>query len=471
MNAKIRCAAAVALAAAAAAAAPTRALFFFDTEEYTDPKSSDAIVSIANMLAEEGVRGHFAFVGYLAKKLVDWRRTDVMDALKPHLIGTQTLYHSLHPNINEKTDIADFDEAYRRAAADEWLGIGMIAAALGREANEIMCAVMPGPSHSYVAFYLYADMGIPFFGGCGPVFRDGRHGEIWYCNQRHLPYSAEGAGGIHLEHFLSPAKDEDAWIARQLETIAKLDTVTFYMHPHMAIKAKHPDGFNWDRRNMTPYGKWVAPPDRDPLVTAEYYVRLRKFVRRLKADPRFEITDCSRLLAAQKPRAAITRAEVPAIRAALEKSLGPVETPASWSVADCFQAAVRLMRGEKEYVPGKVYGFLERPVGVAAPVTVKAAALREAAKGVSLVRFLPPCIDVGGVRLGAADFMFAALEAIETGAEEVKVTPREQLGDLKALMPGLDGYTTKGKWRYMTSYEDRYLSDRLRLQLWTLRYE
>ena len=136
MNAKTRCAAIVALVAVAAAAAPTRALFFFDTEEYTDPKSSDAIVSIANMLTEEGVCGHFAFVGYLAKRLVDWRRTDVMDALKPHLIGTQTLYHSLHPNINEKTDIADFDEAYRRAAADEWLGIGMIAAALGREAND-----------------------------------------------------------------------------------------------------------------------------------------------------------------------------------------------------------------------------------------------------------------------------------------------------------------------------------------------
>ncbi len=460
-----------ALLAASATAAPTQALFFFDTEEYTDPKSSDAIVSIANMLSEEGVRGHFAFVGYLAKKLVDWRRTDVMDALKPHLIGTQTLYHSLHPNINEKTDIADFDEAYRLAAADEWLGIGMIAAALGREANEIMCAVMPGPSHSYVAFYLYADMGIPFFGGCGPVFRDGRHGQIWYCNQRHLPYSAEGAGGIHLEHFMYPAKDEEAWIAKQLDNIAKLDTVTFYMHPHMAIKAKHPDGFNWDKRNMTPYGKWVAPPNRDPLKTAEYYVRLRRFVRRLKTDPRFEITDCQHLLATQKPRVAITRAEVPAIRAALLNSLAPVESPASWCVADCFQAAVKLLRDEKEHQPGKVYGFLEMPSGVSAPVKVKAAALKEAARKISLKRFLPTSIDVGGVNIGPADFMLAALEVLESGADEVTVEPRGQLGDVKALMPGLDGYTTKGKWRYMPSYEDRYLSDRLRYQLWTLRYE
>jgi len=463
-------AAALVCAALNAGAAQTKALFFFDTEEYTDPRSSDAIVSIANMLHEEGVRGHFAFVGYLAKKLVDWRRIDVLDALKPHLIGSQTLYHSLHPNINEKTDIADFDEAYRRAAADEWLSTGMIAAALGREANELVCAVMPGPSHSYVAFYLYADMGIPFFGGCGPVFRDGRHGEVWYCNQRHLPYSAEGNDGIHLESFFWKGWDEK-WLDKKLDAIAKLDTVTFYMHPHMAVKAQHPDGFNWDGRNMTPYGKWVAPPDRDPLDTAQYYVNLRRFVRKLKADPRFEITDCSRLLASQKPRKPITRADIPLIRAALEKRLGPVEEPASWSVADCFQAAVRLLRGEKEYIPGKVYGFLDHPAGVEKATAVEVAALEKAAAKMDLGRFLPTSLDVGGTAVGPADFMFAAFAAMETGAREVTVTPRDQLGDVKALMPGLDGYTTKGKWKYMPSYEDRYLSDRLRWQLWTLRYE
>ena len=449
---------------------PTKALLFFDTEEYTTNRTSDAIVDIARMLTEEGVRGHFAFVGYLAKKLVDWRRIDVIDALKPHLIGTQTLYHSLHPNINEKSDIADFDEAYRRVAADEWLSAGMIAAALGREANELICSVMPGPSHSYVALYLYADMGIPFFGGGGSSFRDGRHGEIWYCNQRHLPYSAEGDRGIHLECFLRKGWDE-RFIASRLDDLAERDTVTFYMHPHMAICAAHPDGFNWSKRNMTPYGKWVTPPFRDPMVTAEFYVHLRRFVRRLKSDPRFELTDCERLLAEQKPRRAITRAEVPALRAALLNRLAPVEAPASWCVADAFQAAVRLLRGEPEYRPGKVYGFLSRPVGVSVPGRVSADDLRRVAARIDLTRFLPTSIAVGDVRIGPADFMFAALETLESGAAEVMVEPREQLGDLKTLMPGLVDFTTRGKWQYMNSYRDEYLSERLRCQLWTLRYE
>ena len=78
---------------------------------------------------------------------------------------------------------------------------------------------------------------------------------------------------------------------------------------------------------------------------------------------------------------------------------------------------------------------------------------------------------VGGTDLGAADFLVAALEALETGADEVRVGPREQLGDVARLLPGLAGFTTRGKWRYAEDYEDRYLSDRLRLQLWTLRYE
>ena len=455
-------------AASFAADAPTKALLFFDTEDYTDPRSSDAIASIANLLHEEGVRGHFAFVGYLAKKLVDWRRFDVIDSLRPHLIGTQTLYHTLHPNINEKTDIADFDEAYRRAAADEWLSAGMISAALGREADELVCSVLPGPSHSYVALYLYADMGIPFFGGGGNAFRDGRHGEIWYCNQRHLPYSG-GKAGLPLEALLEGWDEE--MVDAKLDAISKADVVTFFMHPHMAVKSRHPDGYNWNGRNMTPYGEWVAPPDRDPMATDEFYLSLRRFVRKVKADLRFEFTDCARLLAEQKPRRPIVAADIPAIRAALEKRLAPVEAPGSWCVADCFQAAVRLLRGEPSYEPAKVYGFLERPRGVSAPMTLRTSDLRRAAAEIDLGRFLPPQISVGGASIGPADFMFAAFAALETGAREVAVSPREQLGDVGSLMPGLESLSTKGMWRYMPSYEDRYLSERLRLQLWTLRYE
>ena len=138
-HAKILRSVLLAAALSAAAAEPTKVVFFFDTEDFIQPRSSDAIRDMANVLAAEGVKGHFAMVGYLGKKLVDWRRFDVIDALKAHHVGTQTLYHSLHPNITEYTDIEDFDAAYVRALEEEARGIGMLIAATGKEIGRASC--------------------------------------------------------------------------------------------------------------------------------------------------------------------------------------------------------------------------------------------------------------------------------------------------------------------------------------------
>lgn len=446
------------------AQARTEVMFWFDTENYTEEFAAEPIKDIANLLAEEGVRGHFCFVGYEAKKIVDWRRTDIMDALKPHVIGSQTLYHTWHPNITEATDIEDFDAAYRHAASEEYLSNGMIMAATGRE--KLMCSVLPGNGNTIVALYLYADMGIPFFGGgCGVYADSGKRGEVWYCNQRHRPYYKD----LHLESFLPPKPQPD--LDRKLDEMATYGAVTLYMHPHMAVVTCHPDGLNWDKRNMTEFGKWVPCPHRDPEDTKLYYARLRAFVRRLKADPRFEITDCEKLLARQRPRTAIARSDVPAIRAALGKDFGPISSPASWCVADCFLAAVAFLRGEQTHLPGKVYGFLYAPRGVTEPVAVTRADLVAAARAMDVSRFLPPSIRVGGATIGPADFLFAALETIETGAETVTVRPREQLGDIAAKLPVMADFKCAGTWRYMPSFKDEWISNRLRWQFWTLRYE
>ena len=76
------------------ASAKTKVMFFFDTEDYTCDRSNDAIRDIANLLTEEGVRGNFNIVGFLAARLVELKRYDVIESLKPHVIGTQALYHS-----------------------------------------------------------------------------------------------------------------------------------------------------------------------------------------------------------------------------------------------------------------------------------------------------------------------------------------------------------------------------------------
>ena len=103
----------LALCAALAADAKTKVMLFFDTEDYTCDRSNDAIRDIANLLTSEGVRGNFNIAGYLATRILELKRFDVVEALKYHVIGAQTLYHTRHPDIAELGDNPSYERAYR----------------------------------------------------------------------------------------------------------------------------------------------------------------------------------------------------------------------------------------------------------------------------------------------------------------------------------------------------------------------
>jgi len=454
-----------------AAQEPTEVLFFFDTEDYTSSGANDPVRDLANLFTEEGVRGHFAIVGYLCRQLIDWKRWDVLEALKPHLVGTQTLYHSRHPDICEISDLKDYGQAYRNVLTEEAQGIGMIEAMTGKKC---ICAVPPGNSKTYVAMYVYADLGIPFY--CDTVVSDywannvkERHGDLWYCNVRHILYSYSFE---RLIPGLEAKGHETDWDSA-FNLWATRPRIILYCHPNTANRLGFWDWPNYRGGNRCEWGKWKLVDPRDPADTKTYYERLRTFLRRFKADRRFRITNLEEIQARVRPRPPVTRKDVPVMRRELAKDLGPIDSP-SLSVADCFQAAVRFLCGEKEYRPGKVHGFLEKPVGVTAAVTLTRADVERAARDISLDGFLPSEIAVGAATVGPADFLFAALELLDTDAASVTVTPREQLGDfdrhgltaLKTFSPA-----RPDRWVHTPEFKDEYLGDRLRWQLWTLRHD
>ena len=443
----------------------TKVLFFFDTEDYTDDRSNDAIRDIANILKDEGVRGTFAMVCELANFITENNRQDVIEALSHHLLGSQTLYHSRYPTINELGDIPDFDRAFALTMDVEKKGFDLLREKLG--AKRVWCSVFPGPSNSYVGLYVHSQLGSPFFGGGNASFTPGERQAAWYVNQFHLPYCK----ALHLESFMPPEPPLD--LRTKLDALATNDIVTLYMHPHMALNARHWDGVNLKPGHEVEWGKWRKAPPRDPKDIAVYYDRLRALVHALATDPRFEVTDCERLFATFKPRKDITAAELPAIRDSLRRRLGPITRPGSWCVADVFQAVVKMLAGEASFKPGYVWGFLEPPKGVTERTDVTADDLRAAAKALDLNTFIPAEIAVGSKRLGPADFLFAALEVLIERKERVTVEPRtDQLGPLGELMPSLSTYSTVGHWGiYHPDYKDQYMTPRLRLQLWTLRYE
>ena len=78
----------------------TKVIFSLDTEDFTSNEAANAILTEAEILREEGIRGCFCLVGLLAKQLENWDRKDVLEALSHHEIDTHTYGHTLHPMIN-----------------------------------------------------------------------------------------------------------------------------------------------------------------------------------------------------------------------------------------------------------------------------------------------------------------------------------------------------------------------------------
>ncbi len=434
---------------------PTELMFFFDTEDFTSNRSADAIFDLAGIMTDESVTGHFAIVGLLAKQLEQWGRTDVINALKPHIIGTHTYGHSLHPDICEQTDFEDFGKAYSTVAGYEDEAISLIKHMTGTD--KIMFACPPGDSKSYAAMYYYADRGIPFY--CDTVIFDKRCSPLTYCNAEHIPYT-----GSFESIFLGRPKRTNEEL---LDELAENDRVIVYTHPNMAVKTEFWDKLNYDKSNLREFGDWIEAPDRPAAETAEFYADIRSFVQTAKVDERFVITNLNEMLAKRKQPPIITRAMLPDIRNKLAESFAPLDEPCL-SISDVFLAAVAFLNGAEEFIPGKAYGFLSAPKGVAETVDVTASDIAAAARKIDTSTFLPAEIQVGDTMIGPADFLFASLDALVNPDETITVQPKPQLNSI-AHLPGLPTFTLNGTWVHPAEMRDNYLSDRLRLQCWTLK--
>ena len=439
------------------AALGTEVMFFFDAEDYTSDRPNDALRDLAKLFTEEGARVHVALVGYLAHELERYGRKDVIAALRPHVMGTQSMYHSKHPNVLELADGADYEAAYRRVRAEEEEGMGLIRRVTGKEP---IFAVPPGGSKSYVAMDVYADLGLRFY--CDTVCATGDGGN-WFSNLRHFDY------GESME-CLIPTPGETPkpvdWKSL-LDRIAARPRQILYLHPCMAVNRQFWDGVNYNKTNSCEFGKWKLPQRRAEADTQLYYARLRELIRRLKADGRFTFPTLEEKLSEELPRTAIHMADVKRLAAHMDRGIDAVESP-SWSVADIFAASVKFLCGETAHEPGQVHGFLERPFAIERPVTLKVSDLKTAAKAINLSGFLPASVDVGGTRIGPGDFLRAALHALADGGETVTIGPSDPLAAL-ARFPRLRKFHPAGTWVFWPAFKDEYTSDRLRYQVWTWR--
>lgn len=436
----------------------TDIIFSFDTEDFTSSRAADGILYEARLFKEEGVRGCFQLVGLLAKQLKAWGRDDVIEALSHHEIDTHTYGHTLHPMINEYTDIKDFYKAQDELIRQESLGIDYIKDTFG--VDKIYSACPPGNQKSYVAMYGYHKMGIPIY---ADTFCDVKEGTgAYYCNMFHVYYY------FGIEWFLRDATDED--IKAKLDDLATRERAVIYTHPNMIIKDNFWDALNYHKENLVEFGKWLEPNDLPEEITNKVLDNMRKLIRFIKADPRFRITtykELSEELKAEGERV-VDISFVPKMKEHLEKSFFPMQKPMSLSLSDMTLACRDFLLGKTEHKCGDVYGFLDKPFEIDKKITVPRDDIISACDQIKDGEFLPAKIKVGNDFIGPADWLYGALDVI-LGAPCVEISPKNQLPSLNC-MPEVRDSDFKGTWQHSDSFEDNYLSDRLRYQSWTMRF-
>jgi hypothetical protein len=161
----------------------------------------------------------------------------------------------------------------------------------------------------------------------------------------------------------------------------------------------------------------------------------------------------------------IKREDIPKIRTALHKELFPIER---FSLYDLMMAAGEFARGKDEYVCQKSWGLLDEPYMIKSEKSLSASDVLEAVSRLEYGRFLPERIFVGDELVGTADLLIAAYDALD-GEETVTVTPKPQLPSLD-ILPEVKKCSLKGTWLHSEEFEDKYLSNRLRLQSYTMHF-
>ncbi len=445
-------------------------IFSFDAEDLANLEGLDGILRSAEILRRHNVRGCFQVVGRLAELMEKEGRTDVIEALKYHEIDDHSLEHSLHPTVNELTDLEDYDKAHALLYARQSKNHDILRRIFGAKKIHSFCP--PGLSLSYVSHYVAAELGESVYCG-GMVYDQLRGRPAFYCNILSTNYDCclEDTLLVRDEHMVPHALRSKEELRALYDTVAETRALEVtYHHPSMSMYSEWWDVVNCCGKN--PPDGVMKPSRRNPQEFIDgYYERFDWLVGMIKADPRFRITTYERLAEEYaSDNRVITPRDIPALKAQLDEKFFPVTLPRSLCISDLFCACRALLQGEASFTCGFVYGFLEEPYAISAPVTVTRAQMEESAKHLPSQGWLPQSVPVGSTVLGPADWLRAAL-AVLSGEETVTVQPAAWQIDLDQFPRLRDIRFERCAWPIETpeTLNGEILSKRARLQAWTIR--
>lgn len=431
--------------------------FSFDTEDYVNAVGADDILRIAKLLKSHNITGCFNVVARLAEALKKWGRQDVIEALKNHEIETHSLAHSYHPTINEYTDLENYDEALRLFLEQETKALDILKDTF--QIDKVYAACPPGNSTSYVAHYGYDALGIPCYDGDN-LFDEKRHRPISFCNLLCLDYV------ITLVEKLEISSDDE--ILKMLDELAEAEYIIICNHPQNFSLTQWWDGLNFKGKN-TNEEDYIFSNKRTAEEREELYRKFEFLINAIKNDNRFKIVtykDIAEIY--NSDERVITKDTLKEIKSQMTEDFFPITSPDSYCISDILLACRDILQGADFHTCKKVYGFLNTPYAITDSVTLTEEEVRTASTQLG-DKFLPEKIIVGDKVIGPADWLRAALEVID-GAEVVMVNPGPWQIDLDQFPFYRDlFYAGEWKWVHSEDFKDNYLSERFRLQSWTIR--
>ena len=436
----------------------TQVLFSFDTEDYTNPGADEAVLRLAQALTAEGVRGCFNIVGEMGIALEERGRADIIRALEAHEIDFHSWRHTWHPTVVEYGDCEDWNAGYVRFLNEERRASQAVKRIFRRDA--LFAAVPPGNCIASQAPYVYHDLGIPVYSGS--LFKQTRGKTIWYCNQLNLE------NNLYLDDVLWN-EGAEAFLKRA-DQYLDYERVIVCMHPNMSMYREFWDALNCKGTNQVEFGHWRFPERRTREEIDRFYQGFSQIVRYFKTTPGYELVTYEDIWKEERDRRhpLSPKRLVSALRKAKERFFFVEEGGETFSLAELYEACVHFAGGGRgDFTPRGKRGPLEKLFSLSTPAAVTAEDIRREAANRQVFDQAPSSLRVGQTEMGPADFMWAVLEMLE-GKEEIALSPFDCTIHTEDYY-SFDKFVLKNTWMHPEDFEDRYTTERLRLQAWTIR--
>ncbi|MDW7657393.1 MAG: hypothetical protein SCM11_09495 [Bacillota bacterium] len=432
-------------------------VFSFDVEDLANRGAADdAVVILADILSEEGVKGCFNVVSSLIRIWHDHNRYDVLDALSRHEIGSHSRWHTWHPTAPEVAEKESWNDAFvwsvyqQKSALNDLQKIS--------PCRPILTYVTPGNSFAAPDLAALFHCGLKI--NSGSLFKKTGGMGIWYSGLLNLEEQAgldailiaEGIGGINA----------------RLPEWRQNRRLILCTHPNFIPLSTFWDAENLKGTNCIRWGNWRQSTLRDKQDVARIYRDFKDTVRLLKKE--FIPTTLQAIYTGQAIRPVIKREWIGELSAQTANKLKFARcAQITWSAAEILKAAAFFLHDPAESCDvGFMDGPHDFPRGVKEQTTMTRQAITAAARDVYEANYVPAAIDINGVSIGPRDFLAAAAQ-IFADREQAVIYPQVQI-------PVADDFDIEIKldvngWMYPENWTGIKVRNQLQALLWTMRPE